>query len=590
MTSKIFRPEYPRPDFERSEWLNLNGEWDFEFDDEYRGEKEKWYKFKKFSGKIIVPFCYESALSRIEDTSFHNNVWYKREVIIPDSFKGERIILNFGAVDYYAKVWINGELVGTHTGGYTPFKFDITNVLKEEKNTIVVMVEDSSTNTSQPRGKQRWKEENFGCWYTQVTGIWQTVWLEAVSETYIEKVKITPDIDTGSIKLDVFINGIVEGYVLNTVVSFKDLEVANIKTKLYKNIFSYSINIKSDHFEFKLLTWSPSDPNLYDIRFELIKDINVVDNVKSYFGMRKVSTKNGAVLINNQPVYQRLVLDQGYFDGGLLTAASDEDYVQDIEMIKKFGFNGVRMHQKVEDPRFLYWADKMGILVWGEMGSPFEFNDSMITSNTNEWRQVVERDYNHPSIIVWTLMNESWGIPNILVDKRQQYHTISLYYMVKSYDETRLVISNDGWEHTVSDIATFHDYTQDGEVLYKKICFKDKILEEPICFMGNILGTKYMFAEGYKYNGQPILFSECCGTAFNSEKGWGYGNSVQTEEDFLNRYKSIINAIYKSSYIVGFCCTQLTDVQQEINGLMTIDRKPKVDPEKFSKIIKGYMD
>jgi beta-galactosidase/beta-glucuronidase len=585
MKPDIPRPEYPRPDFERQIWLNLNGEWEFEFDDRGEGERDDWHRDTPFTRVIQVPYCFQSKLSGIEDTSFHDVVWYRRQFAVPDSFRGKRVLLHFGAVDYQAKVWLNGQFVGEHTGGYSPFRIDITDSLSEGDNTVTVRVEDSSTNTSQPRGKQSWKQDNFGCWYTQVTGMWQTVWLEAVSATHLDRVKITPDLDTGRIRLDAFLHGAAEGCELKARVSFEGHSIADASVRLTRSQQTFEIDVKSDHFEWKLALWSPDHPNLYDIQFEIVKAGEVLDSVSSYFGMRKVSTRGGMVLLNNQPIYQKLILDQGYFDGGLLTAATDEDYKKDIQLIKDFGFNGVRKHQKAEDPRFLYWADRMGLFVWGEMGSPYEFDDRMIAANTEEWRRVVERDYNHPSLIVWTLMNESWGIPRILTDRKQQHHTMSLYYMVKSYDDTRLVISNDGWEHTMSDLITFHDYMQDGELLAARLASKEAVLTGPICSVGNTLGARYIFAEGYSYSGQPILLSECCGVAYDTGEGWGYGNNVRTEEEFLERYRSILRAIRDHSYLVGFCTTQLTDVQQEINGLVTMDRKPKVDPDRFASIL-----
>jgi beta-galactosidase/beta-glucuronidase len=590
MNTNIPRPEYPRPDFERSEWLNLNGEWDFEFDDNNVGEKNKWYMGSEFSKRILVPFCYQSPLSGLGDKTIHDYVWYKRNFDLPANFIDKQVILNFGAVDYYAKVWVNGYFVGAHKGGYTPFKFDITNFAKEKDNTIVVKVEDNSRNESQLRGKQTWTEENFGCWYTRVTGIWQTVWLQAVSELNIERIKMTPDVDKKSVKFEVFINGNPRDCDLNTVVTFNGHNIAKSIGQVQNNIHSFTLDISSDYFEWKLAIWHPDYPNLYDVSFELSKEGKVLDAVKSYFGMRKISTKGGKILLNNHPIYQRLILDQGYFDGGLLTAGSDEEYIKDIKLIKELGFNGVRKHQKVEDPRFLYWADKLGLLVWGEMASAYEFNDTMISDNMQEWQQTIARDYNHPSIIVWTLMNESWGVPSIMVDKKQQYHTASLYYMVKSYDDTRLAVSNDGWEHTFSDIATFHDYTQDGELLGKKISSKERTTNEAICSIGNMLGAKYLYAEGYEYNGEPVIISECCGVAFDTQAGWGYGKSVHTKEEFLQRYRELLKAVYDADYIVGFCVTQLTDVEQEVNGILTMDRTSKVDIAEFSKIIRNDME
>lgn len=579
----IPRPEYPRPDFERNVWFNLNGEWDFEFDDENMGEKNRWYEKGEFTKKITVPFCYQSKLSKVEEKGIHDYVWYKRKFDLPENFNRERIVINFGAVDYVAKVWINGHFLGSHRGGYTPFKFDITDFVNEKDNLIIVKIEDESFNESQLRGKQTWKEDNFGCWYTRVTGIWQTVWLEAVNSVNIERVKITPDVDNRTVNFEVFFNGNAAGYDLNTDITFNGVKIAAAKSEVQRNIHSFSLSMLSDHFEWKVALWHPDSPNLYDVNFQLLNNDVVVDEVKSYFGMRKVSAKGGKVLLNNQPIYQRLILDQGYYDGGILTAASDEDYIRDIKLIKELGFNGVRKHQKVEDPRFLYWADKLGLLVWGEMGSAYLFNDTMILDNTYEWQHTVLRDYNHPSIIAWTLMNESWGIPNILIDKKQQYHTASLYFTVKALDNTRLAISNDGWEHTYSDLATFHDYTQDGELLAKKISSKEMVANEAICASGQ----KYLFAEGYKYSNQPILISECCGVAFDTQGGWGYGKSVKSSEEYLNRYRDLMKAIYDTDYLVGFCITQFTDVEQEVNGILKMDRTAKIDIAEFSKIIRN---
>jgi beta-galactosidase/beta-glucuronidase len=587
MSNVIPRSEYPRPHFKRDDqsWICLNGTWQFDFDDRKIGEEEGWFLASKLTKTINVPFCYQSELSGIYDKTRHDIVWYQREVELPEGFNGKRILLHFGAVDFKTTVWVNGQRVGEHVGGYSPFIFDVTHYLNEGCNSITVRAEDSAT-TAQPRGKQSWKEENFGCWYTAVTGIWQPVWLEAVSSDYIENVKITTDIDTYSVRIDALLNTVVENGQLKATVAFDGEIISEQVITLSNRTASMEMEIKSDRFHWKQLLWTPEEPNLYDIDFELLVEGECIDFVSSYFGMRKISTKQGKVMLNNQPYYQKLVLDQGYFDGGLLTAAKDEDFVRDIRFMKEFGFNGVRKHQKAEDPRFLYWTDKLGLLVWGEMGSPYEFTDEMTAINMEEWRRVAERDYNHPSIIAWTLMNESWGIPQVLTDAKQQHHTMALYHMVKSYDQTRLVISNDGWEHTDSDLVTFHDYTQDGAVLEKKLHDLNAILEEPVCSIGNALGAKYLFAEGHEYTGQPILLSECCGIAYETEGGWGYGKSVKTEEDFLDRYEKIISAIHRTPYIMGYCATQLTDVEQEVNGLLTIDRKPKIDPTAFSKIIK----
>lgn len=579
MVQSIPRPEYPRPNLKRDIWMNLNGEWDFEFDDENVGEIEKWYKDKAFSRKIVVPFCFQSKLSGIHTNDFHDYVWYKRSFSIPEEFRNKRVLLNFGAVDYYAKVWVNGEMVGDHIGGSTPFSFDITSFLCEGSNTIVVRAEDSSTECRQPRGKQSWMKENFGCWYERTTGIWQTVWLEAVSQSYIEKVRLTPDLDNDELAVEAEIKGSVEGLRLNTRISFKGLEVDLTEKKISRSRVSFVSNVRSDSMEWKVARWTPEHPNLYDIEFSLIDDEgNCIDRVESYFGMRKVSCKGNKFLLNNVPYYQKLILDQGYFPDSLLTPPSEEAIKEDIRYTKEFGYNGARKHQKVEDPIYLYWCDKMGLLVWGEMASPYEYDETMVKANMTEWMEVVERDYNHPCIIAWTLMNESWGIPDILTDYRQQQHTLALYHMVKSLDSTRLVISNDGWEHTMSDITTIHDYVEDGEVFAER--YKD--INEVMNGAPN--KHKHIFANGYGYEGQPVLLSEYGGIAFEKDEGWGYGNKVKDEESFLERFEKITRAIARPGYFVGYCYTQLTDVQQEENGLLTFDRKPKIAPEKIKRI------
>lgn len=577
------RPEHPRPDFERANWHNLNGAWQFAFDDTDVGKAEKWYQGDhKFPQTIIVPFCYQSERSGIADTSRHDTVWYRRMFVLPDSFYGRRVMLRFGAVDHTTDVWVNGQYCGCHVGGYTSFFFDISDLLTSGENTIAVRAHDDGEATDQLRGKQRWMDKSFGCWYTPCAGIWQTVWLEAVPALHLQKVKMTPDADEGMLRCEAYLSRKPEGQTLAVEITFGGALVASATFKALERVMCFDIDLSSSQAEWKYHLWEPEAPNLYDITFTLGGDY-----VKSYFGLRKVSVRGNRVLLNNRPLYQRLILDQGYYDGGLLTAPDDQDFARDLEMIRALGFNGLRKHQKVEDPRFLYWCDKLGILVWAEMGSAYSFNDLMMTENTRQWQEAIGRDYNHPSIIVWTLLNESWGIPHILSDARQQAHSMALYYQAKAYDPTRLVVSNDGWEHTVSDIITFHDYTQDGKLLAKRIATLQNIVEGPIASVGNSLGYKYTLANGFAYGGQPLLLSECCGTAFAGTAGWGYGQGVASEEEYLERHRSLIGAIYSAEHLSGFCVTQFTDVEQEVNGIVTMDRRPKVDVDAFSRIIRG---
>jgi beta-galactosidase/beta-glucuronidase len=574
------KSEYPRPQFVRNDWLNLNGDWKFKFDDNHIGEKQRWFDQTDFDQTIKVPFVYESKASGIGDEKFHSCIWYQKEITIPQQYEKKKIVLHFQAVDYLTKVWINGQCVGQHRGGNSAFSFDITNYTNELKpNRIVVMVEDSNS-CYQPRGKQRWIDKNFGCWYVQNTGIWQTVWLEFLNQYSIDSVKMTPDIDDNSIQFEYRVASVSHGnnISLKTDIRFADQPVKQFTLQLDRSLTSLKIDLQSEMNEWKIKLWDPQNPHLYNVQFTLYHEEEIVDQVDSYFGMRKISIENGKVLLNNKPIYQKMILDQGYWQDSFLTPPSEEALIEDIDKIIEMGFNGVRKHQKLEDARFLYWCDKKGLLVWSEMAATYEYSDEAVENFTNEWMEIVQQHYNHPSIITWVPFNESWGVREIYTNRTQQRFTEAIYYLTKSFDPNRPVIVNDGWEHTISDIITLHDYEEIGEMFMERYRDKDNILTNPHN------KHKYAMAQGYEYKGQPIILSEYGGIAFQSEDGWGYGNQVKSEEEFLIRYKSITEAIKKTDYICGFCYTQITDVQQEINGLLTEDRKPKIDLSKIKEI------
>lgn len=578
MSINIPRPEYPRPDFERMEWFNLNGEWEFEFDDSNVGEFEKWYTSRKFSKKIIVPFCFQSKLGGIHDTGFHENLWYKREFELGQDFEGKRIILNFGAVDYAAKVWINEEYTGSHRGGHTPFKIDITRYVKKGINTIVIKAEDKYECT-QPRGKQYWLAKPERCWYTPTSGIWQTVWIETVGDTAFDRIKLTPDIDKKHVEVELFLDRFKENLNADIEVSYKGVLVNKTRVLLKERISKVILCIKEEDYVDDIHYWAPETPNLYDIHFTLFDDGKQADFVKSYFGMRKISIKGDMILLNNRPYYQKLVLDQGYWPDSLLTPPSDEAIKTDIKMIKKFGFNGARKHQKIEDPRYYYWADKLGLLVWGEMPSGYSFNDEEIENITEEWVEFIKRDCSHPCIVTWVPLNESWGVRNIIADKKQQDFAKTLYYITKTLDGTRLISTNDGWEMVKADICGVHDYVADAKEFSSKFLDKVKLME------GDAWG-RMLCSEGTMYEGQPIIITEYGGTAFEGgpDGSWGYDGAVKDQESFLKRYKSLTDAIRDIPYVRGYCYTQLTDVFQEVNGLMTAGRKPKADIDEIKKI------
>lgn len=552
--------------------MSLNGEWDFSFETD------------EFDLKIIVPYVYQSGLSGIGQNRACDVVWYRKTFVLPKEMRGKRILLHFGAVDYLCKVWVNGQHMTTHEGGHISFETEITEVLHEGENVITVMAEDKVKDLEMPRGKQIWKEESEGIFYTRSTGIWQSVWLEAVNAAYLDHVYITPDLEHRSVQFQYEIRG-AKTARLNTKICFEGCELAEmtIDTKREEGSFCAVLDqelLGKWSFQEEMV-WTPENPRLFDVAYTLYVDGKVVDQTASYFGMRKVSVENGKFLLNNRPYYQKLLLDQGYWRKSLLTAPTDEDFVRDIELAKSMGFNGVRKHQKIEDPRFLYHADRLGFLVWGEIAAAYVYSRKYVRRITTEWMDEILRDYNHPCIVAWTPLNESWGVHNIKDNMKQQSHSAAMVYLAKSLDTTRPVISNDGWEHTCTDLLTIHDYEWRREALQERYSTLENIL-------GMSAGGRPLFANGWKYRGQPILVTEFGGISYQKDEkeGWGYSNAV-SDDDFAKRYHDVIAPLLKSPYVQGFCYTELTDVEQEINGLLTYDREPKIPVDIIRKINEG---
>ncbi|GHT65480.1 hydrolase [Spirochaetia bacterium] len=584
---KCYQPNYPRPQFVRGtdSWENLNGPWDFAFDDKNEGIAKKWFTNFPEARKIIVPFTYETPAGGIGDPARHNVIWYYRSLSINlEKQQGKRIVLHFEGSDYRTGLWVNGAFAGSHDGGYARFSFDITDLVKAGENAIAVRVEDSF-DVTQPRGKQRWKDENFGCWYIQTTGIWKTVWLEYVNEEHISRVKMTPVFTEGKLEIEAEISaGSFDGGLeLEASITYKDIPITTITVSAAEKWIRMSVDVTSSAVgPWRLLTWAPEHPHLYDISFRLIRQGKPVDEAFSYFGIREIRIDGANILLNGMPLYQRLILDQGYWKESHLTPPDEQAFVTDIDKIMAAGYNGVRKHQKIEDERFLYWADVKGLLVWSEMAAAYAYNDEGVSNFTREWMEIVQQNYNHPAIITWTPFNESWGVPHIKTDIAQQHFTEAIYYLTKSYDKYRPVIVNDGWEHTISDILTLHDYEERGED------FLDRYREHMEEILDNRIYhnlSKSALADGYVYQGQPIIMSEFGGIAFNNaDSGWGYGNKVATKEDFIKRFDTITTAMKQIGVICGYCYTQVTDVQQEINGLMDMDRNFKVEPEILKEI------
>ncbi len=573
---------YPRPQFVRSDWLNLNGKWKFVFDDDNIGEEKAFFKNFPKSIEILVPFTYETKMSGIHDETVHENIWYSNTIKL-NTHDNKRTILHFEGSDFITKIWINGNYVGMNIGGYHRFSFDISQYIIDGDNNITIKVEDSLSK-SQPRGKQRYKNESFKCWYIQTTGIWKTVWIETVPKNYIISAKNTPNFDDKNIDIELVTNiplNELQNYEIETEIKY-DNEIINIqRDKLDDSILKYKIDISNSYNNHEIKYWSLEHPYLYDINYRLYKNDILIDEVSSYFGVRKISIENSKLLLNNEPLYLRMILDQGYWVESHLTPPSEDAIMKDIELVKKYGYNGIRKHQKIEDERFLYYCDSNGILVWSEMANCYEFNDQSIEYFVDEWMKVVKQNYNHPSIITWVPINESWGISEVSENIEEQSFANSLYYITKSFDKTRPVVSNDGWEHTISDIVTIHDYKQDADLLYHEYNDKDFMVLNNLKPYNTI---HKLFSGNYKYHGQPIVMSEYGGIALNSDKGWGYGRQALDENEFIKRFESLTKAIEKTSYITGYCYTQLTDVQQEINGLVDENRIDKFSPEIIRKI------
>lgn len=584
----IPREEHPRPDFMRDTFASLDGDWQFAFDDTNAGLDEGWYRMDhSFSMSITVPFCYQSEMSGIGGDDIHPILWYRRAFTIPEDMRGKRVLLRFGAVDYACQVYVNGRRMGAHIGGYTPFALDITSALADGENDLCLRVEDHP-DCAQPRGKQYWRRGLMGCWYTPTSGIWQSVYLEAAGEIAVERVHVTPDVDRHQAAIEIALERIPDETMrVELSLSHENSAARRFVIEAEGKIIRFPLDMQDDGSIGALQLWSPENPFLYDLSVRLLRGDEMLDHVHTYFGMRKIEVKDGYVLLNNEPYYQRLILDQGYWPQSLLTPPSGNALHADVAWAKKFGYNGARKHQKIEDPRYYYWADRLGFLVWGELPATYVFSHESIENLTSTLADFISRDFNHPCIVTWVPLNESWGVPRIYADKKQQALGRALYHLCKALDGTRLVSSNDGWEQVTTDIFALHDYTADGQDLARHFESRQK-LEAVGC------DRRMPYANSETPTGkEAFMVTEYGGIAFNSigaqgsmggMETWGYNGKVHDADAFMKRFLSATDAIRAIPFCQGYCYTQLTDVQQEINGLLTPDRQPKVDPERFSAL------
>jgi hypothetical protein len=567
----IPRPEHPRPDCQREAWLNLNGEWQFEIDAKADGERSGWTSGRDLTQRIVVPFCPESRLSGLGlATNYLPHVWYRRQFQVPPAWRGQRLRLHFGAVDYTARVWLNGQFLGEHRGGYTPFAFEVTNGIHEGANELVVHVIDELRSGLQPGGKlSHGKSE--GCVYTRTTGIWQTVWLEAVGETYLSEFALTPDLDGGRIILRSSFGGPTKGVTLR-VRAYADGELMGEETVPAAWHSSIAVVKLS-----RVVPWQAGKPFLYDLIMDTLREGKVLDSVRSYCGLRKISIEGNRFLINDRPVFQRLILDQGFNPDGIYTAPSDEALRRDIELSMAAGFNGARLHQKVFEPRTLYWADKLGYLLWGEFPS-WGVNiaqEEAVRRFVDEWHAVVRRDRNHPSIIGWCPLNETGTEEHVA-------RLETLLATTRTMDPTRPFLDSSGYTHFLpeTDVFDAHDYEQNPEAFAARYAMFGATGCDP--WHTNPADPRS------RYRGQPFFVSEYGGmhvkTARDTGTGWGYDGAGLSADDFLARYKGLTDVLLDNPNMFGFCYTQLTDVEQEQNGIYFYDRAPKYDVARLRAI------
>ncbi|MFH1538897.1 MAG: glycoside hydrolase family 2 TIM barrel-domain containing protein [bacterium] len=570
---------HPRPDFARADWTPLDGEWKFALDPGNRGLRRRWYKKGDFKKKINVPFCVESDASGIAAKRGARRMWYARRFPADPS---RRMLLHFGAADYRAVVWLNGRLVGEHEGGYTPFSFDLSGYL-EKDNLLVVRVSDSD-DLRIPRGKQTILGRPLLVHYTPVSGLWQPVWLETTGAAYLKALATDANPKTGRAVFRCALGGDDGDYTVRITVKGPSAasertasRTASREAAVSSGKGNAAITMDFDEVEF----WSPARPALYRLKVEILRGKKVEDAVESYFGWRAIEISDGKILLDGKPFYQRLVLNQGYFPGGWYTPVSADEFKKDVELIRNMGFNGMRIHQKVEDPRFLFWCDVLGLAVWEEMPSGYFWSARLRRAIRGQWREAITRDRNHPCILFWVPFNESWGIHPIIVSSTARKFVREIVGLTKELDPTRPVIDNSGFEHVETDIVDIHHYMKTAELADE---FYERIRDpEALRFRASNLIRRFLIgaeavatlAPTVRYEGQPIIISEYGGFGFYRAGG---GKSL------VENFSDYTLGIARQPHLQGYAYTQFTDVEQEKNGLLTLDREPKVPIEEIRKV------
>ena len=585
---------YPRPQLVRGQFADLSGSWNFSFDDDDSGRRERWHEAPRLTGSIEVPFPPESPASGVNDTGFHRALWYHR-VVTPAHLEsaghepGRRLMLRFGAVDYRAVVWVNGQRVGSHEGGHTPFSLDVTDAVRAEgDNDVVVRVEDDALDVAQPRGKQDWREHPHVIWYHRTSGIWQPVWLESVPAVAIEWIHWRSDLPSSRVIARVGLTAAPGPDAwLDVELSFDGAVIGRttVHSAAAEIEVSLSLAGQANGQAYEELLWSPEHPRLIDATVHLDDGSGGTDSVASYLGLRSAAIDRRLFLLNDRPRYVRSVLNQGYWPESHLAAPSAEALREEVELIKQLGFNATRLHQKFEDPRFLFWADRLGLMVWSEAPATFTFTPRAAERTVREWLEVVHRDVSHPSIVTWVPLNESWGVQHIAHDSRMLHFARAMVHLTKALDPTRPVVSNDGWEQVDTDIVAIHDYEGDGDVMRER--YRDRAaIDELIAGVGPA-GRRLVL--GGDVDDKPVMLTEFGGISFDAastDDAWGY-TAARDADDFGERLDSLMGAIHDSTALAGYCYTQLADTLQETNGLLDAARTPKLPIERLREIMVG---
>jgi hypothetical protein len=584
--SRALKHGYPRPLLQRDGWTCLNGRWDFAIDPDQRWDTPAQVTWK---AGIVVPYSPETPASGIGNTGFYRRCWYRRTFQAPPLGDGERLLLHFGAVDWAATVWVNGTLVVRHEGGYTPFWIDVTDaLLSSGEQTVAVLADDDPADLGKPRGKQDWQLKPHSIWYPRTSGIWQTVWMEKVPPTWIDSLRWTPSLDRWEISFEAWLGGQPrERLRLDVKLRAGSQVLADdtytvVAGEVHRRIALSDPGI--DDFRNELL-WSPATPTLIQAQLQLWAERGeLLDEVRSYTALRSIAIQGDRVVLNGRPYSLRMVLDQGYWPETGLTAPDDDALRRDVELAKAMGFNGVRKHQKIEDPRYLYWADQLGLLVWEEMPSAYRFTKLSIRRLTREWMAVLHRDYSHPCIIAWVPFNESWGVPNLPDSQAERHYVRALYHLTKTLDSIRPVVGNDGWESVATDVIGIHDYDSDPERIARRYHAEEYL---PRLLKRERPGGRLLVLEEELHNGQPVMLTEFGGIAASKEPGtWGYSRAASGEE-LAQRYTELLAVVGALPLFSGFCYTQFADTYQEANGLLRADRTPKFPLEEISAATRG---